>query len=73
MKRSNFIKLAAQLIKPVLNNHGMNMTTSGAEIIVEIALKEFQRLGMKPPAYIFQDGDLGSDFRHEWESEDEKK
>lgn len=69
MKKSDFIQKAAQTIKPILNNHGLNVTSDGAEFIMDITLKEFQRLGMKPPAYVFQDGDLGSDFRNEWEEE----
>lgn len=32
-----------------------------------------EKRGMLPPSYRYEDGDLGSCFKNEWESEDEKK
>jgi len=71
MKRSVLITKTAEAVRPILNNSGLNLTTIGAEMLVSVVLKEFEKLGMKPPVYVFRDGDMGTNFRNEWEVEND--
>jgi len=52
MKRSDFIKQSAEIVKPILNNSlaiENGITSHGSELLVSLILSEFEKLGMEPP------------------------
>lgn len=63
MKRSEVIKL----IEGLFDIAGKFPNNINAENL----LSHLEQIGMKPPLYRYEDGDLGSYIKYQWEPENE--
>lgn len=68
MKKSEMVRIINNYVKRIADDQYDEVTDLLSKDILQI----IEKAGMKPPSYIYQDGDSGSCFKNEWEEEDEE-